>query len=125
MGRVGWVWPACLDNEEFRDTWAEWLEYKGKSYKPQGQKAQLTRISKWGLQRAISAISYSMAQGYRGIFEDRGSVDQEASQASERHIRSRQSEWRRNLIPASDDGTEGFSSYLGEFHRRLGEKDHG
>ena len=69
--------PVELDADEFRDAWTDWLEYKREIKKPytsmRGVKSQITRISKWGLGRAVDAIIYSMAQNYDGIYEDKNS----------------------------------------------------
>lgn len=63
--------PPSLDTEVFRNAWASWIAYKGKVYKKAGRTAQINRLSAMGAERATAAITYSIAQGYDGIFEER------------------------------------------------------
>lgn len=62
--------PAVLDTEAFRTAWGEWIAYKGRTYKAAGRKSQLNRLSELGVERAVSAIRFSIAQGWKGIFEE-------------------------------------------------------
>lgn len=62
--------PPVLDTEAFRTAWAEWLAHRGRGYKLAGRKIQLNRLSELGVERAVSAIRYSIAQGWKGIFEE-------------------------------------------------------
>lgn len=66
--------PDTLDCPEFQVVWAEWLDHRRKMRKkvtPYGARMQLRRLAQMGVERAIRAIRYSMAQGYEGIFEER------------------------------------------------------
>jgi hypothetical protein len=65
--------PAALSTEEFRAALGDYIEYrkeKGKTFKPLGLKAFLTRWEKVGPARATAAIRYSMANGWDGVFEE-------------------------------------------------------
>lgn len=64
--------PSELDNDAFKTAWAEWLQHKGRKYKPLGQKKQLNALSEMGSVRAIAAINHSLAQGWQGIYEGNG-----------------------------------------------------
>jgi len=62
--------PPVLDTEAFRTAWSEWLAHKGRGYKLAGRRIQLNRLSELGVERAVSAIRFSIAQGWKGIFEE-------------------------------------------------------
>lgn len=65
--------PAKLDTPAFREAWAEWEGHRqesGKKMTARSARMAVKRLSVWGVERAIAAIEYSIAQGYRGIFED-------------------------------------------------------
>lgn len=66
------IYPEVLRCDAFVQAWQSWIEYLGSEYKPRGQKSQLTRLSKWGAGRAVAAIEYSIAQGFKGIYEESG-----------------------------------------------------
>lgn len=52
--------------------WKEVRKENGhKNYKARGEQCALSRISKWGYDRALAAVVYSTAQGYQGVFEER------------------------------------------------------
>jgi hypothetical protein len=70
---------AQVDLEIFKDrnanqAIADWLEHKrerGESYKEKGLIGLLKRLGSWGEQRAIDAITFSIANNYQGIYEPR------------------------------------------------------
>lgn len=67
--------PRSLDSEFFRSSLADWLEYKEKRnelYVGPGLTALINKFSRWGAQRSKEAIDNSMANGYQGVFEERG-----------------------------------------------------
>jgi len=67
------VYPAELDTEAFRAAWADWLEDRAERrlprYTARAREMQLRRLTELGPQRAVAAIQWSIAQGYKGIFE--------------------------------------------------------
>lgn len=63
--------PAPLDNEEFRATWASWLDDRRSRRKPvtkHAQKLQLTKLAQWGSAKAIESIKNSITNGWQGLF---------------------------------------------------------
>ena len=60
--------------------WSDWVAYhKERKFKPYtsiGMKAQITRLTRMGMNRAVAAIELSMAQNWQGIFEERSSGKQ-------------------------------------------------
>ena len=75
-----------LNTPEFREAWRSWLAYRGRQYKPLGQKAQIGRLAKLGAARAIAAIDYSMAQGWCGIYEEHHGADDDDPTARRRRL---------------------------------------
>ncbi|MFW6217428.1 MAG: hypothetical protein ACOC4K_00385 [Verrucomicrobiota bacterium] len=68
--------PAKLDTPAFREAWAEWEAHRretGKKLTPRSARMAVKRMALWGPERAVAAIEYSIAQGYRGVFEEPGS----------------------------------------------------
>lgn len=68
--------PFELNNERFIAKWAEYTEHR-KEYKwpklsPRSTQKQWDLLADAGLEQAIRAIDYSITQGYRGIFVERG-----------------------------------------------------
>jgi hypothetical protein len=67
-----WVeYPDELKGDAFVSCWTEWLKYRRQrrlGYTPIGSRQQLNRIKLLGIAGACEAISYSIAQGYQGIF---------------------------------------------------------
>jgi len=52
-----------------------WVSYKSERssvYKETGLRSLIKRLAGWGLRRSSSAIEFSMAQGYLGIYEEQG-----------------------------------------------------
>lgn len=70
--------PELLSkSQEFCDRWNNWLEHlKQKKKKPTtlARKQQLNRCAEWGVQRAIRAIDFSIAQNWQSIYESREQV---------------------------------------------------
>lgn len=67
--------PQALDSPACRAAWDEWLAYKreiGEPYKSsKSAVAQLKRQAKVGPARFIAAVEYTIAQGYKGICEEK------------------------------------------------------
>ena len=68
-----------FDSQEFKDSWIMWKqerkEQKKKPYTLRGEQAQLHRLQKLSdndQRTAIEIITYSIAQGYQGLFAERG-----------------------------------------------------
>jgi len=68
-----------FDSKNFKDSWLMWKaerkEQKKKPYTLRGEQAQLHRLqtlSDNDEQAAINIITYSIAQGYQGLFAERG-----------------------------------------------------
>jgi len=62
--------PEKLNCHEFIHAFTEWKAYRGKAYKPKGEKAFLTlaakRAEEHGLPAVIAALQRAMASGYQG-----------------------------------------------------------
>ena len=68
-----------FDSQEFKDSWIMWKqerkEQKKKPYTLRGEQAQLHRLQKLSdndQRTAIDIITYSITQGYQGLFAERG-----------------------------------------------------
>ena len=69
--------PTKLDSELFRSSWKEWEQHRKE--KKQGLTAttrskQLSKLAEMGESRAIVAISYSITNGWTGIFEPKSNA---------------------------------------------------
>lgn len=67
---VGVAFPSALDCGQFRQLWAEWVAHRNEIKAPLTPTAtarQLKRLAGFGLQGAIDAVEYTLAQGWRGI----------------------------------------------------------
>jgi len=66
------IYPAGLDNPDFRSAWETWLADRRERglprYTARAQHMQLSRLASMGSAAAIAAIDWSIAQGYKGIF---------------------------------------------------------
>lgn len=65
--------PASLDTPEFKAAWGEWREHRKQIRKPltpMSARKGLAQCEAMGAARAIAAINRSIANGWRGIFED-------------------------------------------------------
>ena len=65
--------PKNLDTPEFCEAWGEWVAYRKECKKmmtDRSARMAVKRLTVWGVDRAVAAIEYSIAQGYQGIFED-------------------------------------------------------
>lgn len=71
---LGSLLPAELETEEFREAWGAWLadraERRLPKYTARALTLQLRRLAEMGPERAAAAIEWSIAQGYRGIWEE-------------------------------------------------------
>ena len=59
-------------DEDFVDAWNDWINHrkeKKKPLTPTSIKIQLHKLEDMGVDRAIEAIDFSIANGYQGIFE--------------------------------------------------------
>ena len=66
--------PASLDHPSFISAWNDYRQHRKEIKKPltpTAEKRQLARMEKLGLDRAIAATEHSIAQGWRGIFEEK------------------------------------------------------
>jgi hypothetical protein len=66
------VFPDSLKSEEFQKAWSEWGAHRKQIKKrmtPLQEQKLLKQLEAWGAKRAIAAIEYSIANGWRGIFE--------------------------------------------------------
>ena len=65
--------PFQLDTPEFHSAWSDWIKHRveiRKQMNPLAAKEQFKKLSALGPVRAVAAIQFSIAQGYRGIFEE-------------------------------------------------------
>lgn len=74
--------PKELDKREFLTAWVDWCKHKGKSYSVKAQKGQLKRLAVMGAKRAVYAIEYSIAQNYKGVFEENGKSNESSKRKS-------------------------------------------
>lgn len=66
--------PEVLDSKSFREAWSEWVAHKKEiksQMTPRAAKMALKKISAWGPDRAVKAIEHSIAQTYKGIYEEK------------------------------------------------------
>jgi hypothetical protein len=66
------VFPENLDNEEFRCSWTEWVEFHReikKKLAPSTVSKQLELLATWGSVKAIQAIQASIGNGWQGLFD--------------------------------------------------------
>lgn len=64
--------PSNLDNEAFKTIWADFLAHRKQLKKKLTQtaaKTLLVKLSGWGLARASTALTHSIANGWTGVFE--------------------------------------------------------
>ena len=70
--------PEGLKDEDFLSLWEDWHAYRRERrlcpWKSITRKYQLRRLEEMGLERATKAIAHSIAQGYQGIYEERGAT---------------------------------------------------
>lgn len=69
------VFPDCLNTDDFKIAWGEWVVYRQQIKKPlksvlQRQKS-LDRLVKYGEVKAIKMIQDSISHGWQGIYEDK------------------------------------------------------
>lgn len=66
--------PPSLNSRKFRLAVVRWFEHlaeKGSLPGAISWRGQIIEMGKWGADRAIAAIEYSIRQGYKGIHEER------------------------------------------------------
>lgn len=68
--------PASLDTAEFRDAWAKFVQHRAESgsrnkLTPTAAECRMKECERLGPDRAARAIIYSIAQGWRGIYEEK------------------------------------------------------
>ena len=64
--------PESLKTPEFLAAWATWQQHRAelrKPMKPTSRRALLEKLTSMGTDRAVIAISHSIANGWQGIFE--------------------------------------------------------
>jgi hypothetical protein len=67
--------PEQIRTPRFWEVWQEWRKHrreKRQGLKPTSERKQLAEMAKMGETRAITAIEWSMKNGYTGIFEPSG-----------------------------------------------------
>ena len=67
--------PFDLDSEAFEQTWTEYRQHRKEIKKPMTATSEQKALKKClalGEARAIAAIEHSIANGWQGIFEDKG-----------------------------------------------------
>lgn len=65
--------PPTLDTPEFRESWATWLKDRydrRKAVTATAAKAQLDKLAKVGVAKAIETINNSIANGWAGLFPE-------------------------------------------------------
>lgn len=70
--------PPALDTESFRNAWQEWRTYRReikKTMTARTEAAQLKKLESWGVERAVAAITHSIAEGYQGLYEGNGNAN--------------------------------------------------
>ena len=82
------VIPDPLDTEAFRAAWSKWKSVHG-NYKEVGERNALSRLAKWGEKRSIAAIEYSIAQDFKGIYEERDGSQRPATPNSQKYDETR------------------------------------
>jgi len=67
------LYPEILDTPAFRAAWVEWIEDRRERrlsrYTAKAQQLQFERLAEMGHDEALAAIKWSIAQGYKGIFQ--------------------------------------------------------
>lgn len=66
------VIPLLLNTKEFREAWALFNQHrkeKGDVLTPTAARLRIKQLEEMGVDRAIAAIHYSVANGWTGIFE--------------------------------------------------------
>ena len=66
--------PLVLDTQEFRDTWAEWYQFRReikKKLTPTTIVKQFNMLSKYTVETAISTINASIQNGWQGLFPEK------------------------------------------------------
>jgi hypothetical protein len=64
--------PAVLATAVFKAAWADWCQHRrelGKPLTATATRQQLTKLAALGPQRAVAAITHSIAQGWTGVYE--------------------------------------------------------
>ncbi len=70
--------PPSLDTPEFRVAWADFKKHRAEKrdpLTPMATKKQLSRIEPWGVARAVAAINFTIANGWTGIYEEKGATN--------------------------------------------------
>lgn len=64
--------PDTLATPAMASAWQDWLQHRieiRKPLRPTGAKKQIAKLVEMGPERALAALSHSMAQGWTGIYE--------------------------------------------------------
>lgn len=68
--------PLSLNTPEFLKAWDDWINQRRQIKTPFTQRAaelQIDDLEKWGVEKSIESIRYSIMGGYKGLFEPRDS----------------------------------------------------
>lgn len=100
--------PPNLDTPEFRQAWADWVEYRRQLRKPFTEITVYQQLQKFGgagVEKSIAMIRQSIANGWQGLFEVKGPVNGQAhspnrlSSPDQRRAEQRAREYPENLKP--------------------------
>jgi ParB-like chromosome segregation protein Spo0J len=77
--------PEVLDTPKFREEWSDWKKHRKEKKNPLtpiSRERQLRELEEMGLERALAALSWTMKQGYTGIFEKEKHKDKPTESAA-------------------------------------------
>lgn len=77
------VFPKELDNQEFRDCWNKYVEYRRqkriKALLPSSASEKLAELASYGLEGAKESIRQTIANGWQGLFPPKAMAQQKPS----------------------------------------------
>lgn len=83
--------PTELETAAFREAWAGWLadraERRLPKYTARALALQLRRLAEMGPERAVRAIEWSIAQGYKGIWEPKAESGEQGAGGREQGVK--------------------------------------
>ena len=72
------VFPPCLTNDNFKQVWNAYLEYrkasKMRTLQTNSQQLLLQQMALWGSDGAIQALNTTISNGWTGVFEPKASA---------------------------------------------------
>lgn len=94
--------PECLRTPEFEQAWDGYIAYRKtarmKPLQPASIAAQLKKLSEWGHDTAIAAITETIANGWQGIFKPTPNTSSNTNHAQHRYDkRSREIDGHRQI----------------------------